>query len=130
MTAKAWVGLVKLLVMTWQMLGSLPVRAQPPGVPVVWSRLAPSSNLGLGQKLLVKSAVGGGAVAARATERSSRSMTPIVVCGPPDTRAARIFAAPEGTTNTSLRLVNPEPSIAPCHPALWPVLVLKSVDWM
>src|SRR5579862_8242712 len=122
MTAKAWVGLVKLLVMTWQMLVSLPLRTQPAGVPLVWSRLAPSSNLGLGQKLFVKSAVGGGAVGASATDRSSISMTPKVVWGPPDTRAARIFTAPGGTTNTSLRLVNPEPTIAPCQPALWPMI--------
>ena len=35
MTAKAWVGLVKLFVMTWQMVGSLPLRTQPAGVPFV-----------------------------------------------------------------------------------------------
>src|SRR5579862_1915298 len=118
MTAKAWVGLVKLLVMTWQMLVSLPLRTQPAGVPLVWSRLTPISNLGLGQKLLARSAGGGGAVGASATDRSSMSMTPTVVSGPPDTRAARNLTAPDGTTNSWLRLVNPEPTIAPCQPAL------------
>src|SRR5580765_5440961 len=118
MTAKACVELVKLLVMIWQMAGSLPLRTQPPGVPLVWSRLAPSSNLGLGQKLFVRSAVGGGGGAATATDRSSMSITPKVVSGPPDTRAARNFTAPGGTVKSSLRLVKPEPTIAPCQPAL------------
>src|SRR6516164_3677754 len=128
MTAKAWVGLVKLLVMTWQMAGSVPLRTQPSGVPLVWSRLDPSSNLGLGQKLFVSSATGGGATAATATDRSSMSITPKVVSGPPDTRAARSFTAPGGTSTCSLRLVNPEPTIAPCQPALLSEVVLKSVD--
>src|SRR5579864_7746077 len=118
MTAREWVGLVKLLVMTLQIVASLPLRTQPVGVPLVASRPVPSSNLGLGQKLLARSGGGGGAVGARATERSSMSMTPKVDSGPPDTRAARIFTAPAGTTRSWLRLVNPEPTIAPCQPAL------------
>src|ERR1700757_5001966 len=101
------------------MVPSLPPLFQPFGVPLVWSRLMPSSKFGLGQKLPAKrGGCGGGA-----TERSSISMTPTVAEGPPDTKEPRIFTPPGGTTNAWTCLVNTELAIAPCQPALWPEVV-------
>src|SRR5438876_6631747 len=111
MTASAWVGLVELLVVTWSMPASLPPLFQPLGVPLVWSRLTPSSKFGLGQKLPARrGGWGGGAIV-----RSSISMTPTVDEGPPDTSDTRILTPPGGTTNAWLRLVNAELAIVPCQ---------------
>src|SRR6266700_8263023 len=101
------------------MLVSLPAAVQLVGVPLVWSKLRQTSNIGFGQKLpgRIAGCCGG------ATDRSSMSMTPVVAEGPPDTSETRIFTALGGTTNGWFRRVNPDPAMAPCQPALWPVAV-------
>src|SRR6267378_1773465 len=52
MAASEWPGLRKLLVITWQMVGSLPPRFQLVTMPSVWLRLKPLSKVELSQKLL------------------------------------------------------------------------------
>ena len=110
-TASAWVGLVELLVVTWSIELSLPPRFQFAGVPLVWSRLLPVSKVEFTQKL-----PGTSRQSARATDKSSMTITPVMVPEPPETREQRIFTAPAGTSRDPLRFVNVESSIA-AHPS-------------
>src|SRR5512133_911185 len=105
------------------MAGVLPPRFQFETVPSVWSRLLPSSKDGFTQKLPY-SRFGTGA---RATERSSTTITPVMVPEPPETREHLIFTAPDGTVREPLRFVNVESSIEDTHPGLLVPLVTKWV---
>src|SRR6266446_2564180 len=81
------------------MLVSLPPRLQFVGMPLVWSRLLPISKDGFTQKL-PNSRFGTGA---RATDKSSMTITPVMVPEPPETREQRIFTAPSGTASVPFR---------------------------
>src|SRR6185503_5172036 len=105
------------------MVVSLPPRFQFETVPVVCSRLLPSSKDGFTQKL-PNNRFG---TCARATDKSSMSMTPVRVPDPPETREQRIFTAPGGTASDPFRFVNVESAMAPPHPALVVPLVTKWV---
>src|SRR5437588_9173959 len=105
------------------MVASLPPRFQFETVPVVWSRLLPSSKDGFTQKL-PNSRFGTGA---RATDKSSMTMTPVMVPEPPETREQRIFTAPSGTASDPFRFVNVESAIVLTHPALVVPIVRKWV---
>src|SRR5438046_1487644 len=123
MTARECFAPVALLVITWQIVARLPPRFQFETFPLVWSRLVPNSNDGLTQKL-PKSKLG---TAARVTDKSSISITPVIVPDPPETSEQRIFTAPSGTGTDSFRFVNVEFSIVLTHPPLVVPLVTKWV---
>src|SRR6266496_473472 len=105
------------------MAGSLPPRFQFETEPPVWSRLLPSSKDGFTQKL-PNSRFG---TCARATDKSSMIITPVIVPEPPETREQRIFTAPTGTNTDPLRLVNVESAMVLTQPGLLVPLVTKWV---
>src|ERR1043165_3873770 len=96
------------------MVGSPPPRFQFVGVPVVWSRLVPSSNDGFTQKL-PNNRFGTGE---RATDKSSMTITPVMAWSPPETREQRILTSPSGTDNEPFRFVNVESAMVLTHPSL------------
>src|SRR2546426_4435994 len=96
------------------MVGALPPRFQFETMPVVWSRSRPSSKEVFTQKLQ-NSKFGRGA---RATDKSSMIITPVMVPEPPETREQRIFTAPSGTASDPFRFVNAESAIVLTHPGL------------
>ena len=95
------------MVVTWSMEASLPPRFQLAGVPLVWSRPVPVSNVELTQKLPETS---GGTFD---TDKSSMIITPVRIPEPPETSEARIFTAPNGTSNNPFRFVKVEASMVP-----------------
>src|SRR5260221_1621788 len=105
------------------MVVSPPARFQFVGVPVGTSRVVPSSNDGLTQKL-PKSKF---ATGERATDKSSMTITPVMDWSPPDTSEQRIFTAPSGTDKEPLRLVKVESAILLTQPGLVVPLVTKWV---
>src|ERR1035437_3220185 len=106
------------------MVGSPPPRFQFETVPVVWSRLVPSSNEGFTQKLPNSKFATG----ARATDKSSMTMTPVMLPEPPETSSQRMVTAPDGTTTEPFRFVNVESSIVVTHPGLVVPVVTKWVE--
>src|SRR5258707_32163 len=105
------------------MVVSPPPRFQFEGVPSVWSRPLPSSNVEFTQKLPgSRSACG-----ARANETSSITITPVIVVEPPETKEQRILTAPVGTANDALRLVKVEFAIVLTQPGL---LVPEVTKWV
>src|SRR5437588_4206118 len=109
--------------MIWSIEASPPPRFQLETVPVFWSRLLPSSNDGLIQKLPV-SRFG---TAERATDKSSMIITPVTEGEPPETKEQRILTAPGGTASDPFRLVNVESSIVLTQPGLVVPVVTKWV---
>src|SRR5438067_6935509 len=109
--------------MIWSIVASPPPRFQLETVPLVWSRLLPSSKDGLTQKLPA-SRLG---TAERATDKSSTTMTPVTDGEPPETKEQRIFTAPGGTARDPLRLVNAESSMVLTQPGLVVPVVTKWV---
>src|SRR5690242_12256594 len=107
--------------MIWSIEASPPPRFQFETVPVVWSRLLPSSKDGLIQKLPDKRF----GIGERATDKSSMIMTPVIAGEPPETKEQRIFTAPGGTAKDPFRLVNVESSIVLTHPGLLVSVVTK-----
>src|SRR5260370_9848519 len=105
------------------MVGSPPPRFQFVGVPVATSRVVPSSKDGFTQKL-PKSKL---ATGARATDKSSMTITPVMDWSPPDTSEQRIFTAPSGTDNDPFRLVKVESEIVLTQPVLLLPLVTNGV---
>src|SRR5450432_1084510 len=101
------------------MVEVLPPRFQFETAPPVWSRLLPSSKDGFTQKF-PNSRFGTGA---RATDKSSITIVPLMDWSPPETREQRIFTAPSGTANDPFRFVNVESSMVLTHPALLVPLV-------
>src|SRR6476660_7915433 len=99
------------------MVGSLPVRTQPLGVPFVWSRLVPDSKDAFGQRLSASSS----GIGARATDKSSTTNRPVVASEPLDTTPTVSVTAPMGTTRDWLVSVKVEVAMLPCHPGLSPV---------
>src|SRR5438874_4208689 len=92
------------------MLMSPPPRIQFAGAALVWSRSVPSSNVEFTQKLP--------GTAARAMDKSSMAITPVVPGKPPEAREQRILTALAGTSNTPFRFVNVEFAIVLTQPAL------------
>src|SRR4051812_9774615 len=109
--------------MTWQMVVSPPPRFQFVGVPVVWSKLVPSSKDGFTQKL-PNSRFGTGE---RATDKSSITITPVIAASPPETSEQRILTAPTGTDKDPVRCVKVELAMVLTQPALLDPLVTKWV---
>src|SRR5260370_40753543 len=104
------------------MLVSLPAAVQLAGVPLVWFKLVPASNIAFGQKLPGRMAgcCGG------AADRSSTSVTPVVAGGPPDTSATRISSALGGAPHARGPPVMPDPAMA----ALLPALLTGAPEWV
>src|SRR5438132_12914510 len=105
------------------MVASLPPRFQFETVPVVWSRLTPSSKDGFTQKL-PNSRFGTGE---RAIDKSSMTITPVMAWSPPETREQRILTAPSGTDKDPFRFVNVESAMVLTHPSR---LVPEVTKWV
>src|SRR5438876_9890703 len=99
------------------MVGALPPRFQPVGVPAGLSREEPISNEGFGQ-ILPACRTG---VEARAKDKSSTTKTPPVTDEPPDTTETRTSTAPIGTITDCSCLVKVEVAMVPPQPGLSPV---------
>src|SRR5581483_12039177 len=105
------------------MVLSPPPRFQFSGVPSTLSRPVPSSKVEFTQKFPGNKS----AWAARATDRSSMTITPVTAVEPPDTREQRILTAPVGTAKDALRLVKVESSMVLTQPGLLVPVVTKWV---
>src|SRR5436305_8577492 len=109
--------------MIWSIEASPPPRFQLETVPLVWSRLLPSSKEGFTQKFPV-SRFG---TAERATDKSSMIITPVTEGEPPETKEQRIFTAPGGTDRDPFRFVKVESPIVLTQPGLVVPVVTKWV---